>query len=123
VPIIKSAGVLHLVSELKGLPVQSKLAVSRPRDIYEQEADRAADQVMSAPDHSMVGDAPLQIQRFAGPSNGQVDRAPASVDEAIAAPASRSSRRCARTWSNASATTFRRCACTRIATRRHRRAK
>jgi hypothetical protein len=33
------------------LPVQTKLSISEPGDIYEQEADRVADQVMRMPEH------------------------------------------------------------------------
>jgi Domain of unknown function (DUF4157) len=69
-----------------GLRVQCKLAVNQPGDVYEQEADCVADQVTSAPDHSAVGDAPVQIQRLAGPPDGQVADAPASVDGVIASP-------------------------------------
>lgn len=34
----------------RGLPLQPKLAISTPGDIYEQEADRVADQVMRMPE-------------------------------------------------------------------------
>ena len=36
-----------------GLPVQTKLSISEPGDIYEQEADRVADQVMRMPDPAL----------------------------------------------------------------------
>lgn len=39
--------VLHL---LRSGVLQAKLTVSRPDDIYEQEADRAADEVMGMPE-------------------------------------------------------------------------
>ena len=40
--------------------LQTKLMVNEPGDIYEQEADRVADQVMAAPTHANVRSAPLQ---------------------------------------------------------------
>jgi len=68
------------------LGLQTKLKINEPGDAYEQEADRIADQVMAAPAEHEVGGAPLRIQRFSGPSNGQVAAAPASVDHALASP-------------------------------------
>src|SRR5262245_23809265 len=59
----------------KQFGLQTKLRVNEPGDVYEREADRIADQVMAAPSSSMVGDAPLRIQRFAG----QSDTAPAGM--------------------------------------------
>ena len=61
-------------------------SVNEPGDIYEQEADRVADQVMATPAHHAVSGAPPRIQRFSGQSNGQMDAAPASVDQALASP-------------------------------------
>ena len=60
--------------------------VNTPGDVYEQEADRVADQVLAAPAHPAVSGAPPRIQRFSGQSNGQMDAAPASVDQALASP-------------------------------------
>ncbi len=37
-------------------PIQAKLEVSQPNDIYEQEADRTADEIMSMPEKEMVGE-------------------------------------------------------------------
>src|SRR5262245_21288939 len=71
-------------SEKKRLGLQTKLKVNDPGDIYEREADRIADQVMTASAHSEIGGAPPFIQRFSGQSNGQVDAAPASVNQALA---------------------------------------
>src|SRR5215204_3581238 len=65
---------------------QTKLKVNEPRDIYEQEADRVADQVMATPAGLAVSAAPPRIQRFSGQSNGQMDAAPASVDQVLASP-------------------------------------
>lgn len=67
-------------------PLQAKLAVNRPGDGFEQEADRVADQVMAAPAHHAVGKAPPRIQRFAGQPPGQADVAPPGVDQALASP-------------------------------------
>jgi hypothetical protein len=72
----------------KLLGLQTKLAVGESGDIYEQEADRIADQVMALPAHPSVSGAPSHIQRFSGQSNGQTDAAPASVDRVLASPPS-----------------------------------
>jgi hypothetical protein len=66
--------------------LQTKLRVNEPGDVYEQEADRIADQVMAAPAHSTVSGVPPRIQRFSAQSNGRMDAAPASVDQALASP-------------------------------------
>jgi len=66
------------------LGLQTKLKVNEPGDIYEQEADRIADQVMTAPAHSSASGAPPRIQRFAGQPTGQAETAPVSVDQALA---------------------------------------
>src|SRR5215212_517979 len=68
----------------KRFGLQTKLKVNEPGDIYEQEADRIADQVLATPTHHAVSGAPPRIQRFSGHSNGQMDAAPASVDHALA---------------------------------------
>src|SRR5215212_9394184 len=66
--------------------IQTKLEINRPGDEYEQEADRIADRVMSTPADAAASGAPLRTQRFSGQSNGQMDAAPASVDQALASP-------------------------------------
>ena len=43
------------------LHAMTTLAVNKPGDSYEQEADRIADQVMAAPTHANVSRAPLQL--------------------------------------------------------------
>jgi len=68
------------------LGLQAKLRVNESGDIYEQEADRVADQVMAAPTHANVRSAPLQIQRFSNSWHGQTDAAPASVGQTLASP-------------------------------------
>jgi hypothetical protein len=65
--------------------IQTKLAINKPGDEYEQEADRVADQVLAASAHSPVGDATLRVQRFAGQAT-EGTTAPASVDRALASP-------------------------------------
>ncbi len=73
-------------SKKKRFGLQTKLKVNEPGDIYEQEADRIADQVMATPAHHAVSGAAPRIQRFSEQSSGQVDAAPASVDQALASP-------------------------------------
>jgi Domain of unknown function (DUF4157) len=72
-------------SKKKRLALQTKLTVNEPGDTYEQEADRIADWRLAALSHSEVG-AALRIQRFSGQPSGQIDAAPASVDQALASP-------------------------------------
>ena len=67
-------------------PIQTKLAINRSGDEYEQEADRIAAQVLASPGPSAVSGAPPRIQRFSGQSTGHLDAAPASVDQALASP-------------------------------------
>jgi hypothetical protein len=64
--------------------LQRKLAIGASNDPLELEADRVADQVMTAPGHSAASRAPLQIQRHAGQVAEGADAAPASVDRALA---------------------------------------
>jgi Domain of unknown function (DUF4157) len=66
--------------------LQTKFKVNEPGDIYEQEADRIAAQVMSTPVNSTVSGAPPRVPRSSGQSNGQMDAAPASVDQALTSP-------------------------------------
>lgn len=75
-------------SKKKRPRLQTKLTVNEPGDIYEQEADRIAYQVMAAPEHQDVGRVPPRIQCFSGQPAGQMDAAPASVDHALASPGS-----------------------------------
>jgi len=58
--------------------IQTKLKINEPRDIYEQEADMMAEQVMAMSAHPSIISAPPRIQRFSGQSNGQMDAVPAS---------------------------------------------
>ena len=63
-----------------------KLAINKPGDEYEQEADRVAHLVMTAQAGPAVSGAPLCIQPFSEQSNSQTESAPASVDQALASP-------------------------------------
>ena len=73
-------------SKNKRLGLQTKLTVNEPGDVYEQEADRVADQVMAMASHAAVASAPLRIQRLASQPVGQTDAAPLSVDRVLASP-------------------------------------
>ena len=65
--------------------IQAKLRVNAPGDIYEQEADRIADQVSAAPANIGLSCRPPCIQRFSGQPTGRAEMlAPPSVDRALA---------------------------------------
>jgi hypothetical protein len=66
------------------LGLQTKLTVAGVGDVYEQEADRVADQVLAAPTSGTVRGAPLPIQSHAGQSAGSADSTPASIAHALA---------------------------------------
>ena len=66
--------------------IQAKLTINTPGDIYEQEADRIADQVTATPANTAISGASAHIQRFSGQSNRQVDVVPASVDRVLTSP-------------------------------------
>ncbi len=69
-----------------GRGYQASLAINQPGDVFEQEADRVAGQVLSAPEKGVLNSAPPRIQRFTGQAPGTVGTAPASVDHALATP-------------------------------------
>lgn len=71
---------------LRSRSLQAKLQISQPGDIYEQEADRIADEVTAAPTKSIAGVTPPRIQRVNGAATVQTDAAPSSVDQALANP-------------------------------------
>ena len=73
-------------SKKNGFGLQTKLKINKPGDIYEQEADRVADQVLATPAFAAVSGALPHIQRFSGQSNRQMDMGLASVDQALASP-------------------------------------
>lgn len=62
--------------------IQTKLAINPPGDVYEQEADRVADQVLGAPMQHRFTETP-RIQRFARPSSEKAGAVPESVDRAL----------------------------------------
>jgi hypothetical protein len=64
--------------------LQRKLIIGASNDPLEQEADRIADRVMAAPEHSPVSRVPLRIQRSARQVTEWTNTAPASVDNVLA---------------------------------------
>jgi hypothetical protein len=73
-----------------GKPLQSKLAINEPGDVYEQEADRVANQVMRMPASGMKGDRldpslPLVQRRATGGEAGVVE-APPLVHDVLNSP-------------------------------------
>ncbi|MDT3437436.1 DUF4157 domain-containing protein [Haloarcula sp. 1CSR25-25] len=79
-----AGGECEQCGEKEGPGLQTQLKVNKRGDIYEQEADRIADQVMAAPADRTGSGLPSGLQRFAGQSNRQADTAPASVDQTLA---------------------------------------
>lgn len=75
-------------AEMLQRAVQRKLSVNEAGDRYEQEADRVADQVLTASTHRPVSGTPPHIQRFDGQSTGRAGTAPASVGRVLASPGS-----------------------------------
>jgi hypothetical protein len=71
----------------KRFGLQPKLKVSEPGDIYEREADRVANQVMTSPGRSAVTDAPQRIQRVATQANGGRNSTHASAKQVLSGPA------------------------------------
>jgi len=67
-----------------GKPLQTKLSIGASDDPLELEADRVAEQVLTAPAHAAVGGAPMRIQRFTGSPHGETGTAPESVDRVLA---------------------------------------
>jgi hypothetical protein len=67
-----------------GQPLQAKLRINEPGDVYEQEADRVADQVLAASTHPAVSVAALRIQPYAGHVTGHLGTASTSVDRVLA---------------------------------------
>jgi hypothetical protein len=66
--------------------MQPRLIVGPSNDPLEQEADRIADQVMTAQSHSAVGSVHPQIQRFSAHSSAEGIFAPPSVERVVASP-------------------------------------
>jgi len=63
---------------------QRKLSIGAANDVYEQEADRVADQVMANSARSDIGKAPPYIQRYKVPSGGQENSVPDTVEQTLA---------------------------------------
>jgi hypothetical protein len=74
-------------SKKNSLGLQTKLTVGQAGDLYEQEADRIADQVMSAPVNAHLKPTSKSIQRLANQATGNFS-APASVDRALSSAGS-----------------------------------
>jgi hypothetical protein len=62
--------------------VQTKLKVSEPGDIYEQEADRISGEVLAAPTQTAAGKTPC-IRRVAEQPTGETAPAPAAVEHVL----------------------------------------
>jgi hypothetical protein len=71
-------------SERRARPLQAKLAIGASNDPLELEADQVADQVLAATPNRAVRNAPIQVQRHAGPVDAGSRSAPASVDRVLA---------------------------------------
>jgi hypothetical protein len=69
--------------------LQRKLTIGASNDPLEQEADRIAEQVMSAPLNSAVNATPPKIQRFTGQASEGLNTAPVSVDHVLATSSGR----------------------------------
>jgi Domain of unknown function (DUF4157) len=67
----------------KKFDLQRKLAIGSSNDPLEHEADRIAEQVLSAQAPAGVAQAPLRIQRVAAPAAGRSEAVPASVDRVL----------------------------------------
>jgi Domain of unknown function (DUF4157) len=74
------------IASAKAPLVQAKPRVNTQRDIYEEEADRIADQVRAASEHPAKSGTLPSIQRIAGAATSTADPVPASVGGVIASP-------------------------------------
>ena len=76
--------------KVEHLGLQAKFQIGEAGDVYEREADRVADRVMSASPRAAVTGLAPRIQRVAGPSAGlsapAAPAAPTSVEHALAGP-------------------------------------
>jgi hypothetical protein len=64
--------------------LQRQVSIGASNDPMEHEADRIADQVMAAPVRPIGGSVPLGIQRVSSQSHGGAEKAPDSVERALA---------------------------------------
>ena len=69
-------------------PIQTKLAINKLGDEYEQEADRIASEVVHLPSLQFVRGQSPRIQRLTMQPSGDAEITPASVDQALASPGS-----------------------------------
>lgn len=67
----------------KNNQLQAKLTIGASNDPLEQEADRAADQVLATPILPAISAATPSIRRFTGPSTTDAITAPPSVDQVL----------------------------------------
>jgi hypothetical protein len=103
------------------MKAQTTLTADTPGDVYEQEADRIADQVMATPAYTAVSSVPLATRHFSGQPNGQGDVASASVNQVLASPRRPLEPRLRQDMEHASVTTFQGCGCIPMRRRRSRR--
>jgi hypothetical protein len=68
----------------KFIGFQRKLSIGAVNDVYEQEADRVADQIMAESACSDIGKAPPRIQRFKEQTSRQENSVPGSVERTLA---------------------------------------
>jgi hypothetical protein len=80
------AGECEECSKKRLVGLQAKLRAKEPGDAYELEADRVAEQVLAMPERQRSSNAPPQIQRYSGQSNGQMNTVPASVNSVLRSP-------------------------------------
>jgi hypothetical protein len=84
VALSQRLGNQHLQALLRARLLQAKLTVSDPHDVYEQEADRVADQVMRTPDPTAVGGlTTTRVQRMCRDCDEELMR---SASDAGSAP-------------------------------------
>jgi hypothetical protein len=64
--------------------LQAKRWINESGDVYEQEADRVAEQVLAQPTFTGVSNAPPRIQRYQGRERKQIDPGSSSVERTLA---------------------------------------
>jgi pyrrolidone-carboxylate peptidase len=67
----------------RGSVIQPKLSIGASQDGLEREADKVAEEVLSASAHSPVSSSPLRIQGYAGKAGRSSGSAPASVERVL----------------------------------------
>lgn len=81
-----AAGTCTECQAKQGLALQTKLKISEPGDVYEQEADRVADQVLATPIHPSINATPLRIQRYTQTGTETEAVPPSSVHRVLSSP-------------------------------------